>query len=390
MASHDYWAKTEEEPLPSRAVGATHHPASMYTRRGSTAQRVVRVPEADPAEAWQTFAERQKQRRTRKRPEKYVNMVPRTLAQTGAPASNGQLYAAPRALPKGSSPIPARRGRRGNSLWRWLVALVTGAIVILVVTYALTGSAFRISSVSVTGTQNASIVSNAQHLGVQGKNIFLLDDADVVKRLAALPRVAHVAVSKSLPNRLTISIVERTPALLWQTRQGTFSIDNQGIVIAPMSETTGTDNLSTVIDETPIPAQGKQKGTQTQGATQSKGSSALQPGMHLNATDVSFAVSTAKQLPALAGVSAFKLHYDGTLYNSVGDASVDGSSSKGAYIVESPDGWKANLGNAANANSLENRLRELHGILEFVQKEQLAVDTIDLRYGLRPVFTLKK
>jgi hypothetical protein len=60
-----------------------------------------------------------------------------------------------------------------------------------------------------------------------------------------------------------------------------------------------------------------------------------------------------------------------------------------SYIVESTNGWSAYLGTANDTNSLDNRLLELQSILNLAQKQQLSLATIDLRYGLHPVYTLK-
>jgi len=55
----------------------------------------------------------------------------------------------------------------------------------------------------------------------------------------------------------------------------------------------------------------------------------------------------------------------------------------------SSNGWLAYLGNADDSNPLDNRLVELQQILNYAQQQQLNLATIDLRFGLRPVYTLK-
>jgi hypothetical protein len=96
-------------------------------------------------------------------------------------------------------------------------------------------------------------------------------------------------------------------------------------------------------------------------------------------------------LPQLTGISAFQLRYDDTIYTGSARSTIspvaDGS---GSFIVESPDGWIAYLGGASDANPLENRLIELQQILTIAQQKQLPLATIDLRYGLYPVYTLKQ
>ena len=43
----------------------------------------------------------------------------------------------------------------------------------------------------------------------------------------------------------------------------------------------------------------------------------------------------------------------------------------------------------SDANPLGNRLLELQKMLQLAQEQQLKIATIDLRYGLHPVYTLK-
>jgi hypothetical protein len=55
----------------------------------------------------------------------------------------------------------------------------------------------------------------------------------------------------------------------------------------------------------------------------------------------------------------------------------------------SSNGWLAYLGGADDTNPLGNRLIELQQILSLAQQKHLDLATVDLRFGLRPVYTLK-
>jgi hypothetical protein len=176
--------------------------------------------------------------------------------------------------------------------------------------------------------------------------------------------VASVDVAKQLPNQLTVTVVERVPVLLWQTGQGTYSVDKSGVVIAPASETTGAAHLLTVVD------------TRTGVAVQQ-----VHPGTRLNTKDITFAMQIFAQLPQMIGNSSFTLRFNG-----VGSAGEEGN---GSYVVASSTGWLAYLGGANDTNPLHNRLIELQQILSLAQQQQLSLATVDLRFGLRPVYTLK-
>ena len=173
--------------------------------------------------------------------------------------------------------------------------------------------------------------------------------------------VDSVSISKQLPNLVIINVVERRPVLLWQTQNGTFSVDNKGVVIAPASDTTGIDHLMTVVDVS--------KGVAQQ----------AHPGTLLNAADIAFATQLNTHLQHLSGVSPFTLRYDVAL----------GQGGNGSFIVVSSNGWLAYLGGADDNNPLDNRIIELKQILHLAHQKQLNLATIDLRFGLRPVYTLK-
>ncbi|GCE14400.1 cell division protein FtsQ/DivIB [Tengunoibacter tsumagoiensis] len=343
--------------------------------------RVVKVPAEDPSTAWQTFAQRQEKQRqvrasSRKPP---VKLVHRTFAKTGVPASSGRISPLRRRLPYYQTPVPERGGhqRRRGLLWRILSILALVIVVVLIALIPLTSAAFQIGPIRIEGTQNEALIRTIQQIGQQasihGQNIFLYDVAPMRKQIASSPLIASVTVSKQWPNQLTVSVTERSPVLLWQTPQGTYSIDRQGMVIAAV-QSAGT-SLPIVV-QTPLEGQ------------------KVQVGVYLDQRSISFAMEISKRMPQVVNINAFTLKFDGTMYASTdaqGAGPVAGRiGSRGSYIVESPTGWKAMLGGAYDANSLDNRLVELREILGLAQKQQLALSTIDLRYGFRPIFTVQQ
>ncbi len=330
-------------------------------------QRSVTIPEDDPSMAWNSFAERQEQmRRARSRPQRYVGEIhpiaARTYAKTGVHATSGRIRAVQRSQQTNMSPIPTRSGRRElrkGFLWRLLSFFAVAIVIVLAISFAFNSNAFRIEQVSVEGTHNSALIQNIQRMGMQGQNIFIVNVNSLLERVDAYPLVSSSSISKNWPNRLTVTVVERVPVLLWQTRQGTYSVDGQGVVIAPASETVGADHLMTVVD------------TRNDGKGQ-----VLKPGVHLSQADIVFAVDVFNHLPRVAGITTFKLRYDAT-------------ASRASYVVESPGGWLAYLGSADDTNPLDNRLTELQQIVSLTQQQQLTLATIDLRYGLHPIYTLK-
>jgi len=292
--------------------------------------------------------------------------IQRTLAHTGIAAPQGPVRIV-KPLPRARTPIPVRSGqqRRRGAFWRrFLTIFALIALAMVAVGFALFSSNFRVQQVVVTGTSNAGLVRTIQRMGMQGQNIFLIDITGFTNRVDALPLVASASIQKAWPNQLTVAVVERLPVLLWQTPWATFSVDSHGIVMSLASDTSGADHLMTVVD------------ARVKGATQR-----VQPGTQLNAADIAFALQVFEQLPQVADVSAFTLRYSA--------APGSQSSGDGSFIVESQQGWIAYLGSADDNNPLDNRLAELQQILSKAQQQQLNLATIDLRYGLRPVYTVK-
>ena len=367
IASHTY----------RRSAPAT--PQTVPTRAGGIRQRQVRqLDHVQPAAAEQFVHRRNQLYSSRAVPStQHTRMKPRTLAQTGVPASNGQLRALhPIAQARQhSSPVPMRssrsQSRRGGFLWKVLGIFALVLIIVLPGYFALTSNAFRVSQVSVVGTHNDILVQSIQHMGVRGQNIFLIDVVALTARIDAIPLVASASLEKQWPNSLLVSVSERQPVLLWKTAQGTFSVDKNGIVIAPASETTAAASLMTVVD--------------TGNSGKGVAAQAVHPGTQLNAGDIAFAMEVFANLPKMAGLTNYTLRYVATAPG--GEQGTTGEN--GSYVVASAAGWLANLGGPNDANPLSNRLLELQQILVFAQQQQLNLATIDLRFGLRPVYTLK-
>lgn len=359
-------AKRQANVNQEREMRASRAQRSAPAMERHTLQRVVTIPRADPSTAWNMFAQRQEQlRRVRAKPQKYTELVPRTYAKTGVRATNGRIKAV-RPLPRyDTSAIPTRSGRRGTRrgwFWKLLSIFAIGIVLILAMRIVFANNAFRIEQVNVVGTHNQALIHTIQRLGMQGQNIFLIDVARLTNHVQDYPLVATATLSKQWPNQITITVVERTPVLLWQTQQGTYGVDSQGVVIAPLHETVGADSLGTVVD------------------TSSRGKAAfLRPGFRFNQADIAFARTIFNSVPTLTGITMFKLRYDGTT----------DSSEEGSYVIQSSAGWLAYLGKAQNSNPLENRLIELQQMLALAQQQQLKLATIDVRYGLHPVYTLK-
>ena len=377
-----------------RPVSSTPHPAGERRIPGATGmremhsgvrprQRVVTRPDVVQPAAGERYVERRNRLYSaRAREQAYPNVMPRTLTQTGVRASSGQMRAIKRSLPQyHPSPVPVRSGRRHGQRtgWFWKVFSIFALVLMVVLgaNFALTSTAFRITQVGVAGTHNPLLVQSIQHMGIQGQNIFLIDVVALTARIDLLPMVASAALEKQWPNQLQVIVSERTPVLLWQTKHGAYSVDRDGVVIAPVNETIGADSLKIVVDMRNHGNGGQDVAGQS-----------IHPGARVNEATIAFAMAVFERLPRLVGITDYSLLYDdttpATLVNGQSNPGEDGS-----YVVKSKSGWLAYLGGPHDANPLDNRLIELQQILALAQQQQLNLATVDLRFGFRPVYTLK-
>lgn len=299
-------------------------------------------------------------------------LVQRTLAQTGRPAPIGRmrLSKAP-SYRRARTAVPARssRGKRGWRLWRRVAGFFAVLVVLSIgIGFALVSPTFHVQQVNIEGTQNARLIDAIRHMGIQGQDIFLLDSARVVARLETMPAVTSANLMIQLPGSVTVAIQERVPVLLWQTGHITFGIGQDGVVIAPQSELHGTGNLAFIIDR--------------------RQHTGMHAGMRLNTADVAFVEAIFAQASTLRGMASFHLQYVDTVTEGTQSVAAN-QEGRGSYVIESADGWQAYLGDEQNSNSLTDRLIELQQILDIAQRQHLRLDTIDLRFGSRAVYTIK-
>lgn len=95
---------------------------------------------------------------------------------------------------------------------------------------------FRVDGIEVTGTKRMSAMTvYAVALDQQSRAMPLVDIAGVRDRLLKYGWVADAQVSRRLPDKLVINIVEREPAAVWQNHGVLTLIDKDGVLLDPVS-----------------------------------------------------------------------------------------------------------------------------------------------------------
>jgi cell division septal protein FtsQ len=130
-------------------------------------------------------------------------------------------------------PISIPRPRLGIRLLSFLLALMIGAAIYFVYTLPY----FRVTQAQVTGNQLISAEELSAALSITGQPIFLLKPSDLETRLRLnYPELASARVSISLPNVVSVDVVERRPVVRWEQSGGYTWIAEDGVAFRPRGE----------------------------------------------------------------------------------------------------------------------------------------------------------
>ena len=140
------------------------------------------------------------------------------------------------ALPAASSdarPISIPRPRLGMRLLSFLCVLVLGTG--LYAAYNL--PYFRVTQAQVTGNQIIPAEELSAAMNVTGQPIFLLKPSELETRLRLnYPELSSTDVTISLPNVVSVNVVERKPVVRWEQGGGYTWIAEDGVAYRPRGE----------------------------------------------------------------------------------------------------------------------------------------------------------
>ena len=159
----------------------------------------------------------------------------------------------PAAQPKGFVQRPARRdgskavrarGFSPRALLGYLPSALRLILAILVVVTIIVGyrvaasaSLFQVRSIDVTGTSRTSAeeIEGVTRRAVARTGVWRADLAAISAELGRLPGVRRAVVSRVLPDRLRVRVVERVPVAVVRTSGGHFLwVDEEGVAMGEM------------------------------------------------------------------------------------------------------------------------------------------------------------
>lgn len=115
-----------------------------------------------------------------------------------------------------------------------VIVLVTGGCYLGWIGYqwAAHSRTFQIAGVDVTGARHLSKDELQNIAGVfTGQSIFKVSLDEAAQRARALPWVRDARLHRQLPNRISMTLSERTPVAVLDSGSGRYLIDDEGVVI---------------------------------------------------------------------------------------------------------------------------------------------------------------
>lgn len=125
------------------------------------------------------------------------------------------------------------RPRFGMRAVSFLIVAILGTVLYL--SYNL--PFFRVTQAQILGNQMIPSQEINTVLGITGKPIFTLKPTELELRLRMnYPEVSYVDVSVSLPNLVTVNLIERRPVIRWEQGGGYTWIAEDGVAFRPRGE----------------------------------------------------------------------------------------------------------------------------------------------------------
>src|SRR5260370_988309 len=121
-----------------------------------------------------------------------------------------------------------RRSTRRGWLWALVQVAVVGAEIFALL-FLLAQPAFLPRHIEVVGLKHLTEAEVTGAMNLPGdRNIFQLSQAELAKRLQALPWVRSASVNLSLPDRVSVKVTEWTPSAALQVGGTTYYLNTWG------------------------------------------------------------------------------------------------------------------------------------------------------------------
>lgn len=160
-------------------------------------------------------------------PARSVRRGPRPATRSIAVAANrsSQIGEARKAA------TPRATGRLASLILGKLCALAllgaTGAGLV----HGASASELDLAKVGIVGNQITPVADVLSELPPKGTNLFLVRSARLERLLVSDPAIASARVLPSLPNTIWVTVVERSPAAIWEAASVPMLVDASGLAL---------------------------------------------------------------------------------------------------------------------------------------------------------------
>lgn len=152
----------------------------------------------------------------------------------------GRAYDSTLSLPAVSRLSARAIARPLAGFQRAKIGFILGLILLAALAYWLfLTDDFYVYEITVQGNRLVSADEIFAASGLDGLSIFWVHSQQVADMVAGLPGILSAEVQWSLPNHVTITVVEREPRVVWQRAGTRWMVDEQGTVLTVRAGTEG-------------------------------------------------------------------------------------------------------------------------------------------------------
>lgn len=133
------------------------------------------------------------------------------------------------------APVSRRWQAIGSRLAAVLLLVILGWA-----TYAIFDSPnFYVYGIEVEGNSAVTPQEIYAATKLEGISIFWVNPKTIAGRVESLPNVKSARIKTRLPARVSITVEERSPELVWQTGESVWWVDAEGTVVPPRADISG-------------------------------------------------------------------------------------------------------------------------------------------------------
>jgi len=191
-------------------------------------------------------------RRGRRRSRTFHSAIPQVQGPARSRVRTGKERR-PRAKddrPPGEGAVrrPLWQGIRWRSVLRRLPALAILLALLGLIAYTSVDARFFVYEARVVGSHYVPAERIYALAGVHEQNIFWLQPRKAAERIEQLPGIRSARVRCSLPARVSITVDERRPVIMWRTERhgGDWWLDEEGLVLPYHGDTESEETIFVV------------------------------------------------------------------------------------------------------------------------------------------------